>query len=88
VRAVDPALGGRDAYGAEITLEAGGKRWRREINTGGSYLCSNDPRAHFGLGLVQQVDAIHVLWPDGAKEIFDGCAVDRPVVLRKGGGRP
>jgi hypothetical protein len=84
---VDPELGGRDAYGAEITVDAGGKRWWRLINPGSSYLCSNDPRAHFGLGPVQQVDAIHVLWPDGAKETFDGCPADRPVVLRKGCGR-
>ena len=49
VRAVDPALH-RDAYGAEVTVEAGDRRCGRWINPGTSYLCSNDPRAHFGLG--------------------------------------
>jgi hypothetical protein len=86
VRALDPALR-RDAYGAEVTVEAGVRRWRRWVNPGYSYLCSNDPRAHFGLGQAGQVDAIRVVWPDGAEEVFPGGAADRSIVLRKGEGR-
>ncbi len=44
VRAIDPALGGRDALGAEITVVADGRRWLGWINAASSYLCSNDPR--------------------------------------------
>jgi hypothetical protein len=86
VRAVDPALK-RDAYGAEITVEAGGRRWMRWINPGSSYLCSNDPRAHFGLGAAQRVDSIQVVWPDGSEETFPGRAADQLVVLRRGEGK-
>jgi hypothetical protein len=84
VRAVDPALGGRDAYGAEITVHAGDRRWKRPLNPGYSYLCSNDPRAHFGLGRAERVEAIDVLWPDGTEEHFAGSPADRVVVIRKG----
>jgi hypothetical protein len=87
VRAIDPKLGGRDAYGAEVTVRAGDKRWQRWINPGYSYLCSNDPRAHFGLGPVRHVDALQVHWPDGTKEVFAGRAVDQQVTLRKGDGK-
>jgi hypothetical protein len=87
VRAVDPALGGRDAYGAEVSVTAGGRRWLRLINPGYSYLCSNDPRAHFGLGKAEKVDAIRVVWPDGKAEEFPGQTADRTIVLRKGEGR-
>jgi hypothetical protein len=89
VRAVLPArVPGRwrDAIGAEILVCAGDRRWLRWINPGYSYLCSNDPRAHFGLGPVERVDAIHVVWPDGAEEVFPGQAVDRIIELRKGTG--
>jgi enediyne biosynthesis protein E4 len=88
VRAVDPARK-RDAYGAEVTVRAGDRRWVRWVNPGYSYLCSNDPRAHFGLGPVDHVDAIDVLWPDGTRETFPGGPADvRPeLVLRKGEGR-
>jgi hypothetical protein len=85
VRALDPALR-RDAYGAEITLTAGGRRWTGMINPGGSYLCSSDPRAHFGLGTTGRLEAIHIVWPDGAEETFPAGEVDRVLELRKGEG--
>jgi hypothetical protein len=89
IRAVDPAHGGRDAHGAEVTVEAAGHRRWRLVQPGYSYLVSNDPRAHFGLGPVAKVDRIHVVWPDGIEENFAGGAADRLIILRKGaGGRP
>ncbi|HJT76704.1 MAG TPA: CRTAC1 family protein, partial [Gemmataceae bacterium] len=85
IRAVDPARGGRDCYGAELTIKAGGRKWVRLINPASSYLCSNDPRAHVGLGPCDAVDSIDVVWPDGTKETFPGQGVDRLITLRKGG---
>jgi hypothetical protein len=85
IRAVDPALGGRDCYGAEIVVHAGDRRWMRQINPGSSYLCSNDPRAHFGLGATEHVDSIDVVWPDGTATTFGGQDVDRVITLHKGG---
>lgn len=89
VRAVDPALK-RDAYGAEVTVRAGGRRWWRRVNPGQSYLCSNDARVHFGLGDAARVDAFEVRWPDGTRETFPGVARSAApdVVLRRGEGRP
>ena len=58
-------------------------RW---INPGYSYLCSNDPRAHFGLGSSATYDQIIVVWPDGAAERFAGGDADREVTLRRGDG--
>jgi hypothetical protein len=86
VRAIDPALQ-RDAYGAEVTVITGQRRRLGLINPGSSYLCSNDPRAHFGLGPATHVDALRVLWPDGTEEAFAGGAADRVVILRKGEGQ-
>jgi hypothetical protein len=90
VRAVDPKRGGRDAYGAEVRVRAGGRHWLRLINPAGSYLCSSDVRAHFGLGAARRVDEIEVRWPDGQAEteIFPGGRVDRQVVLSRGTGTP
>jgi hypothetical protein len=85
VQALDPQLK-RDAYGAEITVTAGERRWLRWVNPGSSYLCSNDPRAHFGLGAIEHVDGIEVTWPNGETERFAGGAVDRHVILAKGNG--
>jgi hypothetical protein len=86
VRAINPDLH-RDAYGAEISVHAGDRRWARVINPGYSYLSSNDPRAFFGLGQVAQVDRIEVVWPDGTEESFAAPTVDQYIELRKGDGR-
>jgi hypothetical protein len=87
VRALDPALR-RDALGAEVVVRAGRRTWTAWLHPAESYLCSSEPRAHFGLGPASRVDAIEVMWPDGSRETFPGCATDRRIELRKGGGRP
>ncbi|OWK34722.1 CRTAC1 family protein [Fimbriiglobus ruber] len=88
VRAFDPALK-RDAYGAEIRVRAGDQTRTAWLNPAESYLCSSEPRAHFGLGTAARVDEIEVVWPDGTAEVFEeGCDADRRVELRKGAGRP
>ena len=86
VRALDPTLR-RDAYGAEIRVQVGEKRWVQWMNPGYSFLASNDPRAHFGLGEFDHIDAITVLWPDGSEEVFPGMEVNRLIVVRRGEGR-
>lgn len=86
VSAIDPAHGGRHAIGAEVRVRSGKHVWVRWINPATSFLCSNDPRAHFGLGSVESVDEITVLWPDGRQEKFPGGKVDRPITLREGEG--
>jgi hypothetical protein len=87
VRAWDPARK-RDALGAELTLHAGNRSWIRTVQGAGSYLSSNDVRAHFGLGKVDRLDSIDVLWPDGTVEVFATAGVDRHLELSKGRGKP
>ena len=87
VRAVLPDLGHRDAYGAEVVVQAGDQRWWRLIQPAYGYASSNDPRVHFGIGTTAEFDAIHVRWPDGALERFSGGPANRYVTLRQGEGR-
>jgi hypothetical protein len=85
VRAIDPRLH-RDAYGAEVIVHANGRNWKRWLNPGYSYLTSNDPRGHFGLGQNESFDSVEVLWPDGYRERFPGGTLDRSIVLNRGQG--
>jgi hypothetical protein len=85
VRAVVPEWK-RDAYGATVTVAAGGRRWTQLIQPGSSYLSSNDPRAHFGLGTADAIESIRVTWPDGRTEQFPGGPADRHVTVRRGEG--
>jgi enediyne biosynthesis protein E4 len=79
--------GKRDAHGAIVSLAAGGAKLVRQANPAYSYLASNDPRAHFGLGATTDVKELEVAWPDGKKERFAVEGVDRVVTVEQGKGK-
>ena len=76
----------RDAIGAKVTVEAGGRQQIGEVRSGGSYLSHNDMRVHFGLGEARTVDRVTIRWPSGASETLTGLAVDRVYRVREGAG--
>ena len=78
----------RDAVGAKVYVTSGGIRQRQDVISGGSYLSTNDPRPHFGLGQNTTVDSIEIHWPSGAVEKFTTPGVDRILTLTEGTGAP
>jgi hypothetical protein len=76
----------RDAVGAKVTLEAGGRRQVAEVRSGGSYISHNDMRVHFGMGDAGAVDRLVIRWPSGLAETATRLAVDRFYVAREGAG--
>jgi len=79
---------GRDALGAELTMTVGARTIRRDVRAAYSYMASNDPRVHVGLGKETTVRDISVRWPTGQRERFGDILADKIVVLRRGAGRP
>ena len=73
----------RDAIGAEITITVNGRKMMRHVAPAYSYLSSNDPRVHFGLGSATHVDRIQLRWSDGAVQTFPGVSVNQIINLRK-----
>jgi enediyne biosynthesis protein E4 len=56
--------GRSDAIGARITVRAGDLVQIHDLIPTAGYLSQRDPRPHFGLGDVPQVDSIEIRWPD------------------------
>jgi hypothetical protein len=75
---------GRDAYGATVTVEAGGRKITRLCRADGSYLSSSDSRVHFGLGDATRLDRASVRWPDGTSDAMTNVPVDRYLNWKKG----
>jgi hypothetical protein len=78
---------GRDALGAQVIVKAGARTIRRDVRASYSYLASNDPRVHIGLGQDTAAHDVAIRWPDGISETFAGVPADRISVLRRGSGR-
>jgi hypothetical protein len=66
----------RDAVGARLALEAGGRRQVAQARSGGSYLSSSDPRLHFGVGRAERAERLDVRWPSGAAVRFRNLPAD------------
>ncbi len=76
LRVLPLTLHGAPARGALVTLEAGKRVQRRVIDGGSGYLCQMEPVAHFGLGLIEQVQRVSIRWPDGSETTLDRPQVD------------
>ncbi len=71
--APEPAL-----PGTLVTMtDADGMVHARELAAGSSYLSSEDPRAHFGLGSADGVTEVVVEWPDGSMAVLDDTDGDQ-----------
>ncbi len=87
MKLVGGAKSPRDAVGATVYVTANGMKQREDVLSGGSYLSSNDPRPHFGLGQATKVDDIEIHWPSGKVEHFTVSGVDKIVTLKEGTGK-
>ena len=71
--------------GAAVTVTlSDGQELRRELLAGSSYLSSEDPRAHFGLGTEDRVREVTVTWPDGSRTSRADIAADQILELAPG----
>ena len=71
-----------------MRMEAGGQVQYRTVDRAYSYLASNDPRVHYGLGKAERVDHVRVRWPDGQAEEFGPFDPGHVYDLREGTGKP
>jgi hypothetical protein len=75
----------RSAIGARVVVRYGGKVQAQEVLSQASYLSSNDPRLHFGLGAASAAD-IEVHWPLGLTENFRALPANQLITIREGQG--
>ncbi len=76
----------RSAIGAQVILEAGGRRQMQAVLGGGGYESQNELALYFGLGAVKTVDKIEVRWPSGAVEAWEGLEANHKYHFTEGRG--
>ena len=67
----------RDGIGAEIKVTSGKLTQYWTVSTAGSYLSSNDKRAHFGLGASGVAQMVEIRWPSGIVQKLTNVGGDR-----------
>ena len=80
------AKSNRDGIGARVKMIAGGISQIREVKSGGSYLCHDDVRLHFGLGKAEQADLVEIRWPSGLVERFEDVKANQFLMAKEGEG--
>ena len=80
--------GNRDAIGARVAVEVGGRRLVAQVQGSSGYLSQNDPRLHFGLGAAGTYERLSVRWPGGRSETFPGGPANQVRVVKEGTGVP
>ena len=66
----------RDAIGAWVELRAGDLLQRRQMMPTRSYLSQVEPVLTFGLGNIDRIDSLEVLWPDGSSQTVAAVNID------------
>ncbi|HEV7223807.1 MAG TPA: FG-GAP-like repeat-containing protein [Pirellulales bacterium] len=77
----------RDAIGAEVAIEAAGRRRTQWLTAGDGYQASNQRQLAFGLGAEERVQKLHVRWPSGLRQEFNDLAADQVLILVEGSPR-
>jgi len=74
------------AIGARVVLHIADER-RVFINQWTTtYLTNSDPRLHIGLGDIEKIDQMEIIWSDRTREYFPGPEIDRYLTLKQGSG--
>ena len=69
--------------GASVTIWHGATHQLLEMMPTRGFLSSVDPRLHFGLGHLQRVDSLRVVWPDHRFQVLAGVPADSALTLQQ-----
>jgi hypothetical protein len=78
----------RDAIGARVEVEAGGRTIVRQRKGGASLESSHDPRLLIGLGAADRARRVTVRWPSGQVDRHADLPADSGFLIREGAARP
>ncbi len=71
----------REALGARLVLEAGGRRQARVRRSASSYLSQSEAVLHFGLATERRAERLEVAWPGGGRSRWLDVPAQRRFVL-------
>ncbi len=78
----------REALGAVVRVHSADRSWTALAAPCSSYLSGSASEVHFGLGKLEAIETLEVLWPDGTRETFPAVPTNQHLQLFSGTGTP
>ncbi len=75
--------GNQAGLGAEVRLYYNGRQQMAQHTLQRGYKSTVDGRLHFGLGRVNRLDSLTVIWPAGRRQVLRSVATNQPLTLRE-----
>lgn len=69
------------AFGGKVTAFVGNQTFYQEYQPVKGYMSSVDPRIHLGLGQIEKIDSLLILWPDGSSRVLRDLATNQAMKL-------
>jgi hypothetical protein len=73
----------RNAVGARLRMEAGGRSMHALVNGGTGFGCMPYEQ-HFGLGRCDRADGLHILWPSGLEQRLTNLPANTTIRITEG----
>ena len=73
----------RDAIGAWVNVRAGGRTLSRQIMPTRSYLSASELPVTIGLGKLDNVDSVEIVWPGGQKQNVASVPLNRLTIIEQ-----
>jgi hypothetical protein len=74
----------RDAIGTRVTVECGPIRQMQEMRLTASFIGTNDPRLHWGVGKRETVDRVTIEWRGGKTQVVKDLAANHHYRIEEG----
>lgn len=76
------------ALGSKVTIKAGGNTFYQEQMPMRGFQSTMDARLTFGLGNINTIESLKVLWPDGNETVLTKIQPNKTYILSQEGGIP
>ncbi len=73
----------RDSIGSRLTAHIGDRIVVTQVQRAASYLSSQDPRVHLGLGESSAVDRLRIDWPSGRTQVLQALPGNRILTIEE-----
>jgi hypothetical protein len=73
----------RNAYGARVRVQVGGRTLTQIVKASHSYLSQSDRRLLFGLGTSGMVERVDIMWPSGQVQTLPSAVADQTLNVQE-----